>query len=171
MVNAIIVMGVSGCGKSSVARAVSEKLGYRFVEGDELHPEANVDKMTRGIPLNDEDRWPWLDKIGQVLHDAEINKNPVVLTCSALKRTYRERLRDATGGPVAFIYLKGSAELLNTRMGQREGHFMPLLLLKTQLETLEEPTGEPGVITVDIDETLDVICEKAVSGLDQIRQD
>lgn len=168
MPKVIIVMGVSGSGKSSIASALAEKLGFRFVEGDALHPKENVDKMSRGIPLDDDDRWPWLDRIGAVAHDAIAGNDPVVLTCSALKKSYRDRLRSEAGGPVAFVYLHGSEALLNERMGQRKGHFMPLSLLKTQLNTLEEPTGEPGVVTVDIDATIEAIRDAAIADLEPL---
>ena len=162
-VKAIIVMGVSGCGKSSVASLLSEALDYRFIEGDELHPQANIDKMTQGIPLQDEDRWPWLDRIGAELEKAK--DESVIVTCSALKRVYRDRLRKAAGHSVAFVFLDGTEALLTERMGKRKGHFMPLGLLKTQLDTLEVPTGEDGVVTVDIDNTLEDIRDKALDGL------
>ncbi len=164
MTKAIVVMGVSGSGKSTVAEELAEKLGIAFIEGDKLHPKSNVDKMSEGIPLTDEDRWPWLDLIGAELRKGNEN-NGVVVSCSALKKTYRDRLREATGGPLAFVYLDGSLELLSRRMGERKGHFMPLSLLQTQLATLEVPTGEPGVVTVSIDATPEEITANALSGL------
>lgn len=114
MTQAIVVMGVSGSGKSTVAEAVAEKLGVAFIEGDKLHPKSNVDKMSEGIPLTDEDRWPWLDLIGAELRKGS-ESNGVVVSCSALKKIYRDRLRKATGGPLAFVYLDGSLELLSRR--------------------------------------------------------
>lgn len=164
MTQAIVVMGVSGSGKSTVAEAVAEKLGIAFIEGDKLHPKSNVDKMSEGIPLTDEDRWPWLDLIGAELRKGSDGKG-IVVSCSALKKIYRERLRKATGGPLAFVYLDGSLELLSRRMGERKGHFMPLSLLQTQLATLEVPTGEPGVVTVSIDTTPEEITVNALAGL------
>lgn len=165
MTQAIVVMGVSGSGKSTVAEELAEKLGIAFIEGDKLHPKSNVDKMSEGIPLTDEDRWPWLDLIGAELRKG-IENNGVVVSCSALKKIYRDRLRKATGGPLAFVYLDGSLELLEVRrMGERKGHFMPLSLLQTQLATLEVPTGEPGVVTVSIDTTPEDIAKNALSGL------
>ncbi|WP_246710287.1 gluconokinase [Martelella soudanensis] len=161
--DAIIVMGVSGSGKSSVARRLAERAGYDFIEGDGLHPAANVDKMSRGIPLEDDDRWPWLALIGTEI--ASHRQEGVVITCSALKKAYRDRLREAAGGPLAFIFLEGSEALLSARMGHRAGHFMPLSLLKSQLATLERPDGEPGVVVVDIDHPLEAICDAALSGL------
>jgi gluconokinase len=164
---AIVVMGVSGSGKSTVAEELAEKLGIAFIEGDKLHPKSNVDKMSEGIPLTDEDRWPWLDLIGAELHKGREN-NGVVVSCSALKKTYRDRLRKAAGGSLAFVYLDGSLELLSRRMGERKGHFMPLSLLQTQLATLEVPTGEPGVVTVSIDATPEDITANALSGLQAV---
>ena len=164
MKQAIIVMGVSGCGKSTVGEALAEKLGIPFMEGDKLHPASNVEKMAAGTPLNDDDRWPWLDLVGAELRKGS-EASGIVISCSALKKSYRERLRDACGGPLAFVYLDGSEALLTERMGARTGHFMPLSLLKTQLATLEVPTGEPGVVTVSIDASPEEITENALKGL------
>ncbi|MBD8686212.1 MULTISPECIES: gluconokinase [unclassified Rhizobium] len=164
MKQAIIVMGVSGCGKSTVGEALAEKLGIPFMEGDKLHPASNVEKMAAGTPLNDDDRWPWLDLVGAELRKGS-EADGIVISCSALKKSYRERLRDACGGPLAFVYLDGSEALLTERMGARTGHFMPLSLLKTQLATLEVPTGEPGVVTVSIDTSPEEITENALKGL------
>ena len=162
---AIIVMGVSGAGKSSVAERLAESLNCRFMEGDSLHPQSNVDKMAQGTPLTDEDRWPWLDVIGEMIAEALARSEDLVVTCSALKVVYRERLRSAAGGKLTFVFLKGSQELLSRRMGERKGHFMPTSLLQSQLATLESPEGEAGVVTVDIDATLDRIVADAVAGL------
>ena len=162
---AIIVMGVSGAGKSSVAERLAESLNCRFMEGDSLHPQSNVDKMAQGTPLTDEDRWPWLDVIGEKIAEALARSEDLVVTCSALKVVYRERLRSAAGGKLIFVFLKGSNELLTRRMGERKGHFMPTSLLQSQLATLESPEGEAGVVTVDIDATLDRIVADAVAGL------
>jgi gluconokinase len=159
--HAIIVMGVSGSGKSSIGEKVAEALSLRFIEGDQLHPASNVEKMSKGIPLSDADRMPWLDLIGDAMKDALAKGEGVIVTCSALKRLYRERLRAAAGGNLFFVYLEGSRELLTERMGHRKGHFMPSSLLESQLETLEAPTGEPGVVTVDIDDTVEGIAEEA----------
>ena len=166
MKHAIIVMGVSGCGKSSVGELLADKLGLTFMEGDSLHPEANVEKMGRGVPLTDEDRWPWLEKIGGIIAETTARGEGIVVSCSALKQVYRERLRQSAGGDLAFVYLSGSRELLTERMGARTGHFMPLSLLETQIATLEVPTGEPGVVTVDIDKSVEAIVDEAISGLE-----
>ena len=162
---AVVVMGVSGAGKSSIGERLAARLGCEFVEGDRLHPAANVEKMAQGIPLTDEDRWPWLDLIGKELAQAIEKGDDIVLSCSSLKRVYRDRMRQATDGRLRFVFLKGTPELLEVRMGERTGHFMPLSLLQTQLATLESPEGEEGVVTVDIDATLEEIVEAAYQGL------
>ncbi|MCC8931336.1 gluconokinase [Rhizobium sp. 'Codium 1'] len=164
---AIIVMGVSGCGKSSVGEALASRLGLPFIEGDALHPASNVEKMAEGTPLTDEDRWPWLSVIGKRMADALSRGEGIVVSCSALKKIYRDHLRAATGGRLAFVYLEGSRDLLNQRMGARTGHFMPLGLLESQLATLEVPTGEAGVLTVSIDQALGAIVSAALDGLAQ----
>ena len=143
----IVVMGVSGTGKTSVGEAIAAACGYRFVEGDALHPEENIRKMSAGIPLSDADRWPWLEEIGRQLASGDA---PIVVSCSALKRSYRNLLRESAGKPVAFVYLHGERDVLVGRMQRRTGHFMPASLLETQLATLEDPVGEPLTVTVDI---------------------
>ncbi|NKL33471.1 AAA family ATPase [Rhizobium leguminosarum bv. viciae] len=163
--HAIIVMGVSGCGKSSVGEKLAEALRLAFVEGDALHPAANVEKMSKGIPLTDEDRMPWLDRIGEDMKASLEKSEGIIVSCSALKRLYRDRLRAAAGGNLFFVYLEGSRALLMKRMGERKGHFMPVSLLDSQLATLEVPTGEPGVVTVDIDDTVDGIAATALKSL------
>jgi gluconokinase len=165
---AVVVMGVSGSGKTSIAEAIAGRLVLHFVEGDALHPAANVEKMSHGIPLTDEDRMPWLDLIGGEIAAAVARGEAIVVSCSALKRVYRDRLRREAGGSLAFVYLEGSKELLTKRMGERKGHFMPTSLLESQLQTLETPTGEPGVVTVDIDDSIDGIVDAAVQGLAEI---
>jgi gluconokinase len=139
----LVVMGVSGTGKSTIGRGLAEALGLPFVEGDDLHPHANITQMAAGIPLTDADRAPWLDLIA-----AELDR-PAVVTCSALKRSYRDRLRRAAPDLV-LIYLHGAPELLAARMAQRDGHFMPPALLESQLATLEEPSADEEAIAVDV---------------------
>ncbi|TAU51720.1 gluconokinase [Rhizobium leguminosarum] len=163
--HAIIVMGVSGCGKSSAGEKLAEALHLVFVEGDALHPTANVEKMSKGIPLTDEDRMPWLDRIGEDMKASLEKSEGIIVSCSALKRIYRDRLRAAAGGNLFFVYLEGSRALLMKRMGERKGHFMPASLLDSQLATLEPPTGEPGVVTVDIDDTIEGIAATALKDL------
>lgn len=153
-----VVMGVSGCGKTSVGAAVATHLGLAFVEGDALHPAANVEKMSRGIPLEDADRFPWLDRIGAVIRAKLADDHGLVISCSALKKSYRGRLRGFADRRLTFIFLKGSEQLLAGRMAARKGHFMPASLLSSQFATLEDPSAEDQVVTVDISgTTVDVI--------------
>lgn len=154
----VVVMGVSGTGKSTVGAALADALGVPFVEGDDLHPAANVAKMAAGIPLTDADRAPWLDAVAAALD------RPVVVACSALKRRYRDRLREAAPG-LALVYLHGTAELLAARMEGREGHFMPTALLQSQLDTLEEPAPDEDAIPVDVALRPDEIVELVVGRL------
>ncbi len=141
----IVVMGVSGSGKTTLAEGIAEHLHWRFQEGDDLHPPANVEKMARGEPLTDEDRWPWLDAIGSWLDARERAGESAVLTCSALRRTYRDRLRSGRPG-VRFCQVVASAETLRQRLAHRSGHYMPASLLSSQLATFEElGEDEPGV--------------------------
>ncbi|PDS40066.1 gluconokinase [Rhizobium anhuiense] len=161
---AVVVMGVSGCGKSSVGERIAAQNGMAFLEGDQLHPPQNVEKMAQGIPLTDDDRLPWLDRIGAKISTALDASQGLVISCSALKRSYRDRLRQAAGGRLAFVFLEGSRDLLLSRMQARQGHFMPASLLDSQLQTLEPPAGEPGVVTVAIDNALDDIVALACKG-------
>ncbi|MBB4437936.1 gluconokinase [Rhizobium leguminosarum] len=165
---AVIVMGVSGCGKSSVGERLAAQNGMPFLEGDQLHPAENVEKMAQGISLTDDDRLPWLDRIGAEIRTAQEASQGLVISCSALKRHYRDRLRQAATGRLVFVFLEGSRELLLSRMQARQGHFMPASLLDSQLETLEPPTGEAGVVTVAIDNALDDIVALACKGLSGI---
>ncbi|WFR68761.1 gluconokinase [Curtobacterium flaccumfaciens] len=143
-------MGVSGSGKSTVAASVAEQLGWDFAEGDAMHPQANVDKMHAGTPLTDEDRWPWLDVVATWIRSHLDAGTPGVVTCSALKRSYRDVLR-APG--VVFVHVAGTGDLIETRMSQRSGHFMPTSLLASQLATLEPPQDDEVHITVAADRT------------------
>lgn len=145
----LLIMGVSGCGKSSVGGALAVALGIPYCDGDDLHPEDNVEKMRLGQPLTDADRWPWLDRVAQTL----ATKAPLIIGCSALKRSYRDRIRDGAGGPVTFVHLSGSREVIANRMAARTGHYMPLSLLDSQFAALEPP-GPQEAIRVDIDQSL-----------------
>jgi len=147
----VVVMGVSGSGKTTVGAALADALGLPFVDGDSLHPAANVAKMAAGIPLDDADRAPWLDAIGAVLA-----AGPVVVACSALKRAYRDRLR-AAAPALQLVFLDGSPSLLASRMAARPGHFMPTTLLDSQLATLERPEPDEHAFTADIVEPSDEI--------------
>ncbi|HVD53159.1 MAG TPA: gluconokinase [Propionibacteriaceae bacterium] len=146
----LIVMGVAGTGKSTVAGLLAERLNWEFQEGDALHPPANVAKMSAGIPLTDEDRWPWLDAIGAWIKEKTQRGEPGILTCSALKRSYRDRLR---GPNVIFVFLNGPREVIAARMARRADHFMPPALLNSQLATLEPPAADENVLAVDLGTT------------------
>ena len=168
MAKAIVVMGVSGCGKTSVAEGIAAALRFGFIEGDLLHPAANVEKMSRGVPLTDEDRWPWLDAIGREMGDAVGKGQGIVVSCSSLRKAYRDRLRQAAGGDVTFVFLKGSRELLLERMRARKNHFMPVNLLDSQLATLEDPSNEPGVVVVDIAPPIATIIDESLRRLQRL---
>jgi gluconokinase len=143
-------MGVSGSGKSTVGEALAAALAVPFVDADALHPPANVEKMAAGVPLTDDDRWPWLDAVGALLAHP-----PVVVACSALRRVYRDRLR--TYAPeLRLVYLHGTRELLAERMSHRD-HFMPLTLLDSQLATLEAPDADEDALRCDIARLVDEI--------------
>ena len=157
----VVVMGVSGSGKSTVGALLAERLGVPFADADDLHPPANVAKMTAGRPLDDDDRAPWLALVGT--HLAGARSTGLVMACSALKRHYRELIRDAAPETV-FVHLHGSRELLAERMGARTGHFMPTALLDSQLATLEEP-GEDEGVTVGIEPSPQHIAEQIAAKL------
>ena len=157
-------MGVSGSGKTTLARGIADRLGWRFAEGDDLHPRANVEKMSRGEPLTDEDRWPWLDALGAWLDEQQAAGESAVLTCSALRRVYRDRLR--RGRPrLVFCHVTASPEVLQDRLQHRRGHYMPASLLPSQLATLEPlDDDEPG-FTVDAQGDPDDVLREALSAL------
>lgn len=148
----VVIMGVAGCGKSSVGEVLSARLGVPYRDGDDLHRPEAVEKMRAGTPLTDADRWPWLDRVAGVL----AAEAPVIVGCSALKRVYRDRIRAGAGGPVRFVHLAGSREVILTRMAARKGHYMPTSLLDSQFAALEAP-GPEEAMTVDIDQPLDAI--------------
>ena len=145
----VIVMGVSGSGKTTIGKQLARRMAGVFADADSFHPPANIEKMKAGHPLTDDDRWPWLDamaaQIGQWLAEGQ----PAVLACSALKRVYRDRLVTGRSG-VAFLYLSGSEAVIATRLANRKGHFMPPSLLRSQFETLEPPGEGERVVTIDI---------------------
>jgi gluconokinase len=155
----VVVMGVSGSGKTTIARGVADRLGLRLVEGDELHPAANVAKMASGVPLDDEDRRPWLDAVAERLEPG------VVVTCSALKRSYRDRLR-AAAPDLIVLYLDVPREVLAARVAHRVHEYMPATLLDSQLATLEKPLNENGVVVLDGTRTPDEIVTAATERLE-----
>lgn len=157
----LVVMGVSGSGKSTVAAALAQRLRVPFGEADDFHPQANIDKMSAGIPLDDADREPWLDAIGDWL---AARPDGAVASCSALKRSYRDRLRHHAPS-VTFLHLAGSPEVLARRMAGRPGHFMPPSLLASQLETLEPLGPDEDGYTIDIDQPVDDVVQQYVDHL------
>lgn len=162
----VVLMGVSGSGKTTIATQLAERLGWQILEGDKLHPQANVAKMSAGIPLNDEDRWPWLRAIAIAIDDRRAAGASTVVACSALKRAYRDILI----GPrtdVRLVYLQGSRELIATRMAARRGHFMPPGLLDSQFATLEEPDDTEHPVTVSIEPAPEVIVQTIIEKLRQ----
>ena len=146
---AIIVMGVSGSGKSTIGALLAEALGWPFADADGFHPAANVAKMAAGQPLTDEDRWPWLDAIAAHIGASRTAGQPVVVACSALRRAYRERLR-AGHGDLIFLHLAGAPEVIAARQAARQGHFMPPSLMASQFATLEDPAAEADAVTVSV---------------------
>ena len=159
----VIVMGVSGCGKSTVAEALARCLEGDFFDADPYHPPANVEKMSRGIPLTDEDRAGWLAALADLLRSRTGFSRPTVLACSALKESYRRILR--VSPEVRFVYLKGSFEVIEARMKARSDHFMKPGMLESQFKTLEEPATGPGTFTIAVDVTLpiDAIVDQVIS--------
>ncbi len=152
-----VIMGVSGSGKSLIGAQLAAALHIDFVEGDDLHPADNVQRMAAGVPLTDADRRGWLLAIGTRLRDAKRAGRGLVVSCSALKRSYRDLLRSAGDDTVRFVYLAGGRALLAERMAQRRGHFMPASLLESQLATLEEPAPDERAWVCDIREKPDAI--------------
>ncbi|MBH3446231.1 MULTISPECIES: gluconokinase [Pseudomonas] len=141
-ITALVIMGVAGCGKTCVSQALCQLSGATAIEGDTFHPAANIEKMSAGIPLNDEDRAGWLDSLCDELRRVDAQGQRPVLTCSALKHSYRERLRSALPG-LGFVFLELTPEVAAERVSHRPGHFMPATLIESQFATLESPEGEP----------------------------
>ena len=166
----IVVMGVSGCGKSTMAAAIANALGLAMLDGDDLHLPESVAKMRAGIALEDADRWPWLDRIGQHLtHTDGGHEAGHVVACSALKRSYRERIR-RLAAPVQFVFLDGSAELIAERMALRSGHYMHPELLASQFNALERPEAdEDDVIRLDITQPVGQLLTEALAVLQAAR--
>ena len=155
-------MGVSGCGKSSVGTALAEQLGLIYLEGDHLHSAENIVKMSVGEPLTDTDRAPWLREIGQRF---AVSNGPLIIGCSALRRVYRDWIRQSANTEVTFVHLAGTREVIKQRMFAREGHFMPIKLLDSQFAALEPLQSDEASILIDIDQRFERVIEVALAGI------
>jgi carbohydrate kinase (thermoresistant glucokinase family) len=163
-VHALIVMGVAGSGKTTVAQALGTRLGWRFEDGDKFHPASNVAKMRSGQPLTDEDRWPWLRAIAEEVDRTRDAGGHLIVACSALKRAYRDILIGTRTG-VRLIYLNGARDLILQRLRARRGHFMPPELLDSQFATLEEPGPDEDAVVVDVAPAVEAIVDDIVRQL------
>ncbi|APU13822.1 MULTISPECIES: gluconokinase [Actinoalloteichus] len=160
----VVVMGVSGSGKTTIARSLAERLGVTYSEADEFHPPENIAKMESGVPLNDEDRLPWLRSIAAWISEQERADVSGVVTCSALKRSYRDLLRTGNDG-VWFLHLAGSREVISDRLAGRTGHFMPASLLDSQFADLEPLESDEVGYTADVSEDAEVIVDRSLAAL------
>ena len=158
---AAVVMGVASCGKTTLGVAMAERLKASFIEGDKLHTPENVAKMSKGVPLTDDDRWPWLERVGETLAGA----NGAIASCSALKKIYRDRITEKARRPVAFLLLHGEKTLLQRRIAKRKGHFMPPSLLHSQLAALEIPGPDENALIIDIALPIEAQVQQAVKFL------
>jgi len=162
---ALIVMGVSGSGKSTIGEQLARRIGWRFEDADSFHPASNVAKMSAGQPLTDEDRWPWLRAIADEIDRASASGERVVIGCSALRRVYRDVLVHGRND-IRIVYLDGTQALIASRLGQRKGHFMPPGLLTSQFGTLEPPTPDEHAVTVSIDAPVEIIVNDILGKLE-----
>ena len=162
--SSVIVMGVCACGKSTIGEQLAQKLDRKFIDGDDLHPRANIQKMASGQPLNDDDRTPWLERIRDAAYSLESKNEHGIIVCSALKKKYRDQIREGNEN-VTFLFLDGDMELIMNRMRQRQGHFMKENMVKSQFETLERPDAEPQTVVVGIDSDIADIVERAAKQL------
>lgn len=165
----IIVMGVSSSGKSTVGKALGRRLHVPFLDGDGYHPPANKEKMRAGIPLVDQDRWPWLESLATALHEAAGEKGAAVGACSALKRSYRDFLTEKAGEPILFVFLEGSQETIAARIAARQHEYMPASLLDSQFATLEVPAADENVLTVSVEEPVEAIASRVTRELDHLK--
>jgi len=162
---AVVVMGVSGAGKSTVGKIIASNLGCPFRDADSFHPKANIEKMSRGEALTDGDRWPWLEAIAAFIAEHRAAGTTCVVTCSALKRVYRDIVTAKQSADVRLVYLKGEFDLIAARLAARKGHFMPPALLKSQFDALEEPAADEHAVAVSIDATPEEIARRVMSAL------
>ena len=153
----VIIFGVSGAGKTTISKLLAKRLGWRFLEADDFHPRVNVEKMRNGLPLTDEDRWPWLKLLGEQIERSLAAKENAVLACSALKRMYQERLR--VSDDVKFVLLLGDSALVEKQLHSRRGHFMKPDLLRSQFADLEEPESDEDAITIELGWTPEELVE------------
>jgi gluconokinase len=160
----LVVMGVSGSGKTTVAALLSRKLGWRFRDADEFHPKANIAKMKSGVPLTDDDRWPWLRAIAAFIDRERARGSYAIVTCSALKRRYRDIIVGKRQD-VRLVYLKGDRALVAERLKKRHGHFMPAALLQSQFDALEEPSAVENPLTVSIDKAPEEVAKRIITKL------
>lgn len=166
----IIVMGVSSSGKSTVAQSLGRRLHVPFLDGDGYHPPANVEKMRAGIPLDDADRWPWLESLAVALHEAADRKGAAVGACSALKRAYRDFLTEKAGEPILFVYLEGTREIIGERMARRKHEYMPTSLLDSQFATLEVPDpATENVLVVPVTDSVEKITMTTIKAVDHLK--
>ncbi|SKA56157.1 gluconokinase [Enterovibrio nigricans] len=162
--SSVIVMGVCASGKSTIGENIAKKMNRKFIDGDDLHPRANIQKMASGQPLNDDDRMPWLERIRDAAFSLESKNEHGVIVCSALKKKYRDQIREGNEN-VTFLFLDGSKELILDRMRARSGHFMKENMVNSQFETLEHPAGEANTLVISIDGTIDDVIERSVIAL------
>ena len=166
----IIVMGVSSSGKSTVGQSIARRLHVPFLDGDGYHPQANVEKMRSGIPLTDQDRWPWLDRLAIALHEAADRKGAAVGACSALRRVYRDFLTEKAGEPILFVYLDGSREVIAQRMARRQHEYMPTSLLDSQFDTLEVPDpASENVLVAPVTDSVEKLTQTVTKSLDHLK--
>ncbi len=165
----IIAMGVSSSGKSSAGQAIARRLHAPFLDGDAYHPSANKDKMRAGIPLVDDDRWPWLSTLARALHEAAEGKGVAIGACSALKRSYRDYLVKEAGEPILFVFLDGTEELIASRMAARTHEYMPLTLLASQFATLEVPAPDENAVAIPVTMTVEQIADQAVKAVPHLK--
>jgi len=158
----IILMGVSSSGKTVTGQALARRLHAPFLDGDDFHPPANKDKMRAGIPLVDDDRWPWLANLAHALHEAAAPKGVAVGACSALKRSYRDFLTREAGEPILFVYLEGTQDLIGSRIAARQHEYMPASLLGSQFATLEPPQHDENAIAVPVSLSVEAIVSRVL---------
>ena len=160
----IIIFGVSGAGKTTIGKLLARDLRWRFIEADDFHPAANIEKMRSGHPLTDNDRWPWLEQLRQQIERSLSARENAVLACSALKRAYRDRLH--VSDEIKFVFLRGDHALVEKQLRSRHGHFMNAALLQSQFHDLEEPESDENVVTIELGRRPEEIVERIKTSLD-----